>query len=78
MTVNPHLKVFSGNGYFDFATPFFATVYVLNHLRLAPALQRNITFGFYESGHMVYLEPTALARFHDDLERWYAGVLRNV
>jgi carboxypeptidase C (cathepsin A) len=78
MTYNPRLKVFSANGYFDFATPFFATVYALNHLYLAPALQRNITYGFYESGHMVYLHPSALARFHDDLERWYAGILKNV
>ncbi len=78
MTYNPNLKVFSANGYFDFATPFFATVYALDHLYLAPALRRNITYGFYESGHMVYLHPTALARFHDDLERWYAGALQNV
>ncbi len=75
MTYNPYLKVFSANGYFDFATPFFATVYALNHLYLAPALQRNITYGFYQSGHMVYLQPDSLARFHDDLERWYAGAL---
>ncbi len=75
MTYNPRLKVFSANGYYDFATPFFATVYALNHLYLAPALTRNITFGFYQAGHMVYLQPKALARFHDDLERWYAGVL---
>jgi carboxypeptidase C (cathepsin A) len=77
MTYNPRLKVFSGNGYFDFATPFFATEYALNHLYLSPALQRNITYGFYESGHMVYLHPPALARFHADLERWYARVLSN-
>jgi carboxypeptidase C (cathepsin A) len=75
MTYEPRLKVFSANGYFDFATPFFATVYVLDHLYLAPALQRNITYGFYESGHMVYLHPRSLARFHADLERWYAAVL---
>ena len=78
MTYNPKLKVFSANGYFDFATPFFATVYALDHLYLAPAIQRNITYGFYDSGHMVYLHPEALGRFHDDLERWYAGALRNV
>ena len=78
MTYNPSLKVFSANGYFDFATPFFATVYALDHLYLAPAIQRNITYGFYDSGHMVYLHPEALARFHDDLERWYAEALRNV
>jgi carboxypeptidase C (cathepsin A) len=75
MTYNPSLKIFSANGYFDFATPFFATVYALQHLYLAPAIQRNITYGFYQSGHMVYLQPQSLARFHDDLERWYAEVL---
>lgn len=75
MTFNPGLHVFSANGYYDFATPFFATVYTLNHLNLAPQLQSNITYGFYESGHMVYLHPAALSQFHDDLERWYGQVL---
>jgi carboxypeptidase C (cathepsin A) len=75
MTYNPRLKIFSANGYFDFATPFFATEYVLDHLYLAPELRKNITYGYYESGHMVYLHPAALAKFHDDLERWYAATL---
>lgn len=77
MTFNPGLRVFSGNGYYDMATPFFATVYTLNHLQLAPQLQGNITYGFYESGHMVYLHPAALAQFHSDLERWYGDVLHH-
>lgn len=77
MTYNPRLKIFSANGYFDFATPFFATQYVLEHLYLAPALQKNVTYGFYQSGHMVYLNPAALAKFHADLERWYAMVLHD-
>jgi carboxypeptidase C (cathepsin A) len=75
MVFNTGLRVFSANGYYDFATPFFATVYTLNHLNLPPQIQGNITYGFYESGHMVYLHPAALAQFHDDLERWYAEVL---
>ena len=41
MVFNPNLRVFSANGYFDFATPFFATVYTLNHLNLPPQLQRT-------------------------------------
>jgi len=76
MVYNPNLQVFSGNGYYDFATPFWATVYTLNHLTLPPDLQKNITYGFYESGHMVYLHTPALAAFHDDLERWYAQTLQ--
>ena len=75
MTYNPNLRVFSGNGYYDFATPFWATVYTLNHMTLSPELQSHISYGFYESGHMVYLHTPALAQFHDDLEHWYAQTL---
>jgi carboxypeptidase C (cathepsin A) len=76
MTFNPNLRVFSANGYFDFATPFFATVYTLNHLTLPAQLQQHVSYGFYQSGHMVYLHAQALAQFHDDLERWYAQTLQ--
>ncbi len=75
MTYNPNLKVFSANGYYDFATPYFETVYSLNHLSIEPALEKNITYGFYESGHMIYLEPQSMRRLHDDLEHWYAQTL---
>jgi carboxypeptidase C (cathepsin A) len=75
MTFNPSLKIFSANGYYDFATPFFATMYTLNHLGVAPPIQSNITFGFYDSGHMVYLHTSSLQQFHSDLENWYGQVL---
>jgi len=75
MTQNPSLKVFSANGYYDFATPYFATEYTLQHLSIAPQLQKNITFGFYQSGHMVYLNESALAQFKTDLARWYDSAL---
>ncbi len=75
MTFNPHLAVFSANGYYDSVTPFLATVYALNHLNLPPQLQRHITFGFYPAGHMIYLNVAALAKLHADLERWYAQAL---
>jgi carboxypeptidase C (cathepsin A) len=76
MTFNPNLRIFSANGYYDFATPFYATVYTLNHLTIPQQLQQNISFGFYESGHMVYLHTPALSQFHDDLERWYGQTLQ--
>ena len=76
MTQNPSLKIFSANGYFDFATPYLETVYVLNHLSIDPALQSNITYGYYASGHMIYLQPQARHELHDDLERWYAAALK--
>ncbi len=75
MSQNPHLRVFSGNGYYDFATPYFATYYTFEHMDIAQPLEKNITFGFYESGHMVYLNPTARVRFKGDLDRWYDRTL---
>jgi carboxypeptidase C (cathepsin A) len=75
MTQNPHLRLFSANGYYDMATPFFGTVYTLNHMALDPSLRSHITYGFYESGHMVYLNVSALAQFKSDLARWYDATL---
>jgi carboxypeptidase C (cathepsin A) len=75
MTHNPSLRVFSANGYYDFATPYFATVYTLKHLNLAPPLQKNISYGFYQAGHMVYLSEPALAQFKRDLAGWYDAAL---
>lgn len=64
---NPHLKVFSANGYFDLATPFFATEYDLDHMNLEPELRGNVEFGYYPSGHMIYLNLEALHKLKDDL-----------
>ena len=75
MSYNPDLRIFSANGYYDFATPYYETEYALNHLDIVPSLQKNITYGFYPSGHMIYLQPDALHQLHDDLERWYAATL---
>ncbi|HEX6834277.1 MAG TPA: peptidase S10, partial [Rudaea sp.] len=60
MRVNPHLKVLSANGYFDLATPFFATEYDLGHMDIDPKLRANLSFTYYPSGHMVYLNLEAL------------------
>ncbi|MGH7736835.1 MAG: S10 family peptidase [Candidatus Tyrphobacter sp.] len=75
MTFNPSLRVFSANGYYDFATPWLATVYTLQHLNLRPDLEAHITYGFYPSGHMIYLNEAALASYHADLENWYESTL---
>lgn len=72
MVVNPYLHVFSANGWYDSVTPFAATVYTLHHLGIPPALQKNITYRFYPSGHMIYLNTQALSQLHNDLETWYA------
>jgi carboxypeptidase C (cathepsin A) len=67
ITANPYLKVFVANGYFDMATPFLATEYTFNRLGLEPELQGNISMGYYEAGHMMYIHLPSLGRLKDDL-----------
>jgi carboxypeptidase C (cathepsin A) len=71
MRENPHLKVMSANGWFDLATPFFATEYDLAHLDVEPKLRQNLSFTYYPAGHMVYLNLEALKQFKTDLVKFY-------
>jgi len=71
MVKNPYLHVFSANGWFDLATPFFGTQYTLDHLGLDAAGRARIAYGFYPSGHMVYLNDEARRALKADLVRFY-------
>lgn len=71
MRTNPYLKVLSLNGYYDMATPFFATEYDITHMMLDAPLKRNLSFKYYPSGHMIYLNPDALDQLHTDLASFY-------
>ncbi len=71
MRENPHLLVYSLNGIYDMATPFFGTEYDLNHMQLDPSLHGNLRFAYYPSGHMVYLNTEALKSMKADLARFY-------
>ncbi|MGJ3647941.1 S10 family peptidase [Sphingomonas sp. GlSt437] len=71
MRTNPYLKVLFLNGYYDMATPFYGTEFDANHMQLDESRRRNISFKYYEAGHMIYLNPDALAQLHNDLAAWY-------
>jgi carboxypeptidase C (cathepsin A) len=71
MRKNPYLKVFSANGLFDLATPFTSTEWELAHMGTDAKLRNNVTFGYYPSGHMVYLNVEALKAFRQDLGKFY-------
>jgi carboxypeptidase C (cathepsin A) len=67
MNYNPYLKVIVTNGYFDLATPYFATQYTFNHLGIDASLRHNISMTYYEAGHMMYVHIPSLAKLKDDL-----------
>ena len=67
MSMNPHLRVFVANGYYDLATPYLATRYTFDHLELDESLRGNVTMSYYEAGHMMYIHDPSLAQLRNDL-----------
>jgi carboxypeptidase C (cathepsin A) len=76
MIKNPHLTVFVANGYFDLATPFFATEYTFNHLGFHPNLLKRVKMDYYEAGHTMYIHYPSLVKLKEDLRRYYMNSLR--
>ncbi|HYL75859.1 MAG TPA: peptidase S10 [Bryobacteraceae bacterium] len=69
MVKNPYMKVMVAAGYFDLATPYFAAEYTFNHMGLNPDMHKNITWDFYQAGHMLYIDSDSHAKLkHDFLE----------
>ena len=76
MQKNPYMKVMVANGYYDMATPFFATEYTISAMNLEPVLRKNISFTYYESGHMMYIEKNSLKKLHDDAAAFISSSMR--
>jgi len=68
MSQNRDLKVFVANGYYDLATPFFATEYTFNRMQLDPELWGNISMAYYPAGHMMYIQKKSLIQMKADLD----------
>ncbi|MGH9744222.1 MAG: hypothetical protein ACRD51_17920, partial [Candidatus Acidiferrum sp.] len=67
MITNPKLLVQVENGYFDLATPFFATEFTMEHLGLPAELQKNVKLDYYNAGHMMYLHDQARVNLHNNI-----------
>ena len=76
MSSNPHLKVIVANGYFDLATPYFATDYTFKHLALDPSLEPNIRMTYYPAGHMMYVHAPSLEQLKNDLSAFIQDSLK--
>jgi len=67
---NPYLKIFVAMGYYDMATPYFAVQYTMNHISLDPTLLKNFSTGYYEAGHMMYIDDKQLAKLRADVRKF--------
>jgi len=75
MHKNPFLKVHIYNGYYDLATPYFATDYTVNHLMVDSELRKNITQSFYESGHMMYIHLPSMKKMKEETIKFINSAL---
>jgi carboxypeptidase C (cathepsin A) len=73
---NPYMKLFVASGYYDLATPYFATQYTLKHMGLEPSLSGNVQTGYYEAGHMMYIEKNSIAQLKRDVSAFIQSALQ--
>lgn len=76
LTVNPKMHVLLMGGYFDLGTLFYGATYEMKHLPMAESLQKNISYKFFQTGHMVYVNPEALKGLHDTTAAFIRDSLR--
>lgn len=65
MRENSGLRVFVGQGYYDFATPFFGAEYSLN--RTGIPNDGRIVWKYYHAGHMMYVREDDLRKLSSDI-----------
>jgi carboxypeptidase C (cathepsin A) len=73
---NPYMKIFFAQGYYDMATPFYAAEYTVSAMNLDPQLKRNLSFAYYEAGHMMYIEKNSLKKLKEDAAAFVQMSLR--
>jgi carboxypeptidase C (cathepsin A) len=73
---NRFMKLFVGSGYYDMATPYFATQYTLNHMGLPSEAHQRITMADYEAGHMMYIRSESLSKLRKDVGTFLENALR--
>lgn len=71
MSQNQSLQIFVANGYYDFATPYFATKYAISHLGLNSEFKDRITMSYYQAGHMMYIRKASHRKLKEDLVKFY-------
>jgi carboxypeptidase C (cathepsin A) len=64
---NPDLRILVLNGYFDLATPFLATEYMMSHLGLDKTLASHIEMKYFPAGHMMYVHEPSLKKMKADV-----------
>ncbi len=73
MTQQGALKVLVISGYYDVATPFNGIEHTISHMNLDPTIRKNVSFTYYEAGHMMYIEKKSREKLHKDVADWISS-----
>jgi carboxypeptidase C (cathepsin A) len=67
MTQQTYLRVLVISGYYDVATPFNGIEHTVAHMYLEPSIRKNVSFTYYEAGHMMYIDKKQREKLHKDV-----------
>ena len=68
MTQQTSLKLLVICGYYDVATPFNGIEHTVDHMNLEAPIQKNVSFTYYEAGHMMYIDDKERHKLHKDID----------
>jgi carboxypeptidase C (cathepsin A) len=68
MTQQTYLKLLVVAGYYDLATPFNGIEHTVSHMRLEPSVRKNVSFAYYQAGHMMYVDDAQRHKLHKDMD----------
>jgi carboxypeptidase C (cathepsin A) len=70
MAKNPGMKVYVASGYYDLATPYFATEHTFAHLGIEDELRDSIEVSYFEAGHMMYVHRPSIEKLGPELRNF--------
>ncbi|MBE7211729.1 MAG: peptidase S10, partial [Gluconacetobacter diazotrophicus] len=70
LALDPSLRVFIANGYFDLVCPFAGSRWLIEHM---PVGRDRVRLKVYPGGHMLYTRPDSRAALSRDVAALYAG-----
>src|SRR6266540_3305076 len=76
MTQQGHMKLLVLCGYYDVATPFNGIEHTVSHMSLEPSIRKNVSFAYYEAGHMMYIEKKSREKLHRDMANFINGAAK--
>jgi len=68
MNNDPGMLVMFNNGYYDMATPFYATDYTVSHMAIPPDQRSRVHFYYYPVGHMLYVNLKAMPALQKNID----------